>query len=102
MVCRHIFFICSLENIKDVGRLLISDRWLLSLEKSETSHFAIDLTSMPLQSLEPIQTSKDNDLDVNILEIESTKPMIIDEEAGVKKVEIQLKERDQQLPNGHC
>ena len=39
MVCRHIFFICVTENIKDISKLRISDKWILSLEMEPEKHF---------------------------------------------------------------
>lgn len=38
MICRHVFFICSCNNIKDVTKLCVSKRWSLSLEEP-AKHF---------------------------------------------------------------
>jgi len=38
LICRHIFFICFCENIKDINKLVISQRWNVSLEMVE-KHF---------------------------------------------------------------
>ena len=40
MVCRHIFFICVTENIKDISKLRISNRWPVSLEGPSEKIFA--------------------------------------------------------------
>jgi len=43
MICRHIFFICTTENSKDVSKLRIFDRWIVSLEEISENHFTAEL-----------------------------------------------------------
>jgi len=60
MVCRHVFFICICENIRDIQKLQISRRWL-SLNHLISSHFSV------LPDIEPKQlTENHNDEGIKI------------------------------------
>jgi len=39
LVCRHVFHICALKNIKNIEKLMISDRWRKSLFHDDFPHF---------------------------------------------------------------
>jgi len=56
MVCRHIFFICTCENMKDIRRLNISQRWL-SLEFPYETHFAIPIEPLSEQGQAAIEAT---------------------------------------------
>lgn len=79
MLCRHIFFICVTENIKDLSKLRISDRWALSLEGSSDKHFC----TLPEPIVNQIEESKIED-QVQILEISTQKHDIDNVHQGIQ------------------
>ena len=74
MICRHIFFICTFEDIKDIDRLSISDRWLKSLESLNEQHFPNPLQNFHQEEKkEKVNEIKEEN---QSLEIEVPKPNI--------------------------
>ena len=103
MVCRHIFFICSIENVKDVQKLEISDRWLISLEYFRDSHF-----TQPPNKEEPkdendttLQKKDDQILEIQMIKDEDLSGQInsLQEEELPKKVKVSITKNDVKVPN---
>ena len=68
MVCRHIFFICVNENIKDISKLRISNRCPVSLEGPSEKHFC----TLPEPVINKIENLKGEEL-TQIFEISTEK-----------------------------
>ena len=72
LVCRHVFHVCALRNIKSINQLIISDRWRKSLCIDDFPHFIappVQLSSLIKQDGQLIKSSNG----AEILEIMSRK-----------------------------
>ena len=90
LVCRHIFFICNCENIREVSRLKISQRWI-NLDESNKMHFSHQLElliSAPKavsaidQNKEILEVVKEENESIEIVEVTSK----VEDLTNMKKV----------------
>ena len=66
LICRHEFFICFCENVKDVNKLVISKRWSFSFEQVEKHFIKLPEKKLPIAFEEKKEIKEEDSLNMEI------------------------------------